>query len=204
MNKRVLFAFFIALVCCAAVVCPAPAYAAPTVDGFMGIAWGATPQDVRRAVEKDGFTFWQEGNDPLTGYFVQYADGLYAGYSVSGLSFYFLSNQLYSVSVSISEKRANIDAAYSDIGRLLSDKYGPAGPEKSLRIPVNYPPNRPYDLISVYQEWSIDNGGDLPISITLKKTPAWIGFERNPGGLDITYTNNALREALKARSRQNI
>lgn len=202
---RFILAFFIALVCCVAVACPVPAYAAPTVDGFMGIPWGATPQNVRKAVEKDGFTFWQEGNDPLSGYFVQYADGLYAGYSVSCLSFNFLSNQLYLVSVSISEKRANIDNAYLDISHLLTDKYGPTGPEKSLRIPVNAPPTRPYDLISVYQEWSIDNGGDRPFSITLKKTPAcWMGGEKYLGGLDITYTNNALREALKARSRQNI
>lgn len=174
------------------------------LDGVMGIPWGAAPQDVRKVMEKNGFKFWREDNDPLSGYIVTYSDGMFAGYSVSGFSCVFLANQLYMVSVSISEKRANIDSAYSDIGHLLANKYGDPGPEKSYRIPVNCPPKKPYELTVTYREWSIVSGGKLPHTIQLKKTPAWTGYEKYLGGVDVTYTNNALRETLKAESRQGI
>ena len=92
------------------------------LDGVMGIAWGTAPQDVRKVMEKNGFKFWRENNDPLLGHIVTYSEGMYAGYTVSGFSCVFLANKLYMVSISISEKRANIDAAYSDIGRLLGKR----------------------------------------------------------------------------------
>lgn len=174
------------------------------LDGVMGIPWGAAPQDVRKVMEKNGFKFWREDNDPLSGDIVTYSDGLFAGYSVSGFSCVFLANKLYMVSVSISEKRANIDSAYSDIGHQLANKYGDPGPEKSYRIPVNCPPNKPYENTVIQREWSIVSGGKLPHTIQLKKTPAWFCYEKYLGGIDVTYTNNALRETLKAESRQGI
>ena len=149
-------------------------------EGILGVTWGASPQDVKQVMDKTGFTLWKEDTDPQVGYYATYADGLYAGYSVTGLTFSFLSNQAYAAKVSISDKRADIQAAYADLKKLLTQKYGLPKPEVVLHIPVNMPGVRTTVMDTYVTEWSLDNGSELP------------------------YANKALREKLKTQSRQDI
>ena len=166
-------------------------------DGILGVTWGAAPQDVKQVMDKTGFTLWREDTDPQVGYFATYADGLYAGYSVTGLTFSFLSNQAYAAKVSISDKRADIQAAYADLKKLLTQKYGLPKPEVVLHIPVNMPGVRTTVMDTYVTEWSLDNGSELPFTIALNKNPTW-------GTVEVYYANKALREKLKTQSRQDI
>ena len=142
-------------------------------EGILGVTWGASPQDVKQVMDKTGFTLWKEDNDPQSGYYATYADGLYAGYSVTGLTFSFLSNQAYAAKVSISDKRADIQAAYADLKKLLTQKYGLPKPEVVLHIPVNMPGVRTTVMDTYVTEWSLDNGSELPFTIALNKNPTW-------------------------------
>ena len=166
-------------------------------EGILGVTWGASPQDVKQVMDKTGFTLWKEDNDPQSGYYATYADGLYAGYSVTGLTFSFLSNQAYAAKVSISDKRADIQAAYADLKKLLTQKYGLPKPEVVLHIPVNMPGVRTTVMDTYVTEWTLDNGSELPFTIALNKNPTW-------GTVEVYYANNALREKLKAQSRKDI
>ena len=166
-------------------------------EGILGVTWGAAPQDVKQVMDKTGFTLWKEDTDPQVGYYATYADGLYAGYSVTGLTFSFLSNQAYAAKVSISDKRADIQAAYADLKKLLTQKYGLPKPEVVLHIPVNMPGVRTTVMDTYVTEWSLDNGSELPFTIALNKNPTW-------GTVEVYYANKALREKLKTQSRQDI
>ena len=166
-------------------------------EGILGVTWGASPQDVKQVMDKTGFTLWKEDTDPQVGYYATYADGLYAGYSVTGLTFSFLSNQAYAAKVSISDKRADIQAAYADLKKLLTQKYGLPKPEVVLHIPVNMPGVRTTVMDTYVTEWTLDNGSELPFTISLNKNPTW-------GTVEVYYANNALREKLKAQSRKDI
>lgn len=166
-------------------------------EGILGVPWGASPQDVKQVMDKTGFTLWKEDTDPQSGYYATYADGLYAGYSVTGLTFSFLSNQAYAAKVSISDKRADIQAAYADLKKLLTQKYGLPKPEVVLHIPVNMPGVRTTVMDTYVTEWSLDNGSELPFTIALNKNPTW-------GTVEVYYANKALREKLKTQSRQDI
>lgn len=170
---------------------------AAALDGVLGVTWGASPQDVKQVMDKTGFTLWREDTDPQVGYFATYADGLYAGYSVTGLTFSFLSNQAYAAKVSISDKRADIQAAYADLKKLLTQKYGLPKPEVVLHIPVNMPGVRTTVMDTYVTEWTLDNGSELPFTIALNKNPTW-------GTVEVYYANKALREKLKTQSRQDI
>ena len=170
---------------------------AAALDGVLGVTWGASPQDVKQVMDKTGFTLWKEDTDPQVGYYATYADGLYAGYSVTGLTFSFLSNQAYAAKVSISDKRADIQAAYADLKKLLTQKYGLPKPEVVLHIPVNMPGVRTTVMDTYVTEWTLDNGSELPFTIALNKNPTW-------GTVEVYYANNALREKLKAQSRKDI
>ena len=166
-------------------------------EGILGVTWGASPQDVKQVMDKTGFTLWKEDTDTQVGYYATYADGLYAGYSVTGLTFSFLSNQAYAAKVSISDKRADIQAAYADLKKLLTQKYGLPKPEVVLHIPVNMPGVRTTVMDTYVTEWSLDNGSELPFTIALNKNPTW-------GTVEVYYANKALREKLKTQSRQDI
>ena len=166
-------------------------------EGILGVPWGASPQDVKQVMDKTGFTLWKEDTDPQVGYYATYADGLYAGYSVTGLTFSFLSNQAYAAKVSISDKRADIQAAYADLKKLLTQKYGLPKPEVVLHIPVNMPGVRTTVMDTYVTEWSLDNGSALPFTIALNKNLTW-------GTVEVYYANKALREKLKTQSRQDI
>ena len=166
-------------------------------EGILGVTWGASPQDVKQVMDKTGFTLWKEDTDPQVGYYATYADGLYAGYSVTGLTFSFLSNQAYAAKVSISDKRADIQAVYADLKKLLTQKYGLPKPEVVLHIPVNMPGVRTTVMDTYVTEWSLDNGSELPFTIALNKNPTW-------GTVEVYYANKALREKLKTQSRQDI
>ena len=166
-------------------------------EGILGVTWGASPQDVKQVMDKTGFTLWKEDTDPQVGYYATYADGLYAGYSVTGLTFSFLSNQAYAAKVSISDKRADIQAAYADLKKLLTQKYGLPKPEVVLHIPVNMPGVRTTVMDTYVTEWSLDNGSALPFTIALNKNLTW-------GTVEVYYANKALREKLKTQSRQDI
>ena len=170
---------------------------AASLDGVLGIPWGAAPQDVKQVMDKTGFSFWKEDTDPYVGYYVTYADGLYAGYSVTGLTFSFFSNQTYAAKVSISDKRADIQAAYADLKKLLTQKYGTPKPEVVLHIPINMPGMRTRVMDTYVTEWSLENGSELPFTISLNKNPTW-------GTVEVYYANKALREKLKAQSRKDI
>ena len=96
-----------------------------------------------------------------------------------------------------SDKRADIQAAYADLKKLLTQKYGLPKPEVVLHIPVNMPGVRTTVMDTYVTEWSLDNGSELPFTIALNKNPTW-------GTVEVYYANKALREKLKTQSRQDI
>jgi hypothetical protein len=167
-------------------------------DSFMGIPWGASPNEVKQAMDKNGFTFWNEHTDDTqASYYVTFADGLYAGYSVTGLTFGFMSQKLYYVQVKLTDKRVNINSTYDDLKKLLTEKYGSPQPEKVLHIPVNILPQRDYTMDEYLFEWPLGNEVDPDFTIVLNKNPSW-------GIINVNYIHRSLRERLKALSRQNI
>ena len=176
------------------------AYAAPELNGFMGIPWGANVEQVRQGMVQNGFSLHTEEKWGVLTQEV-FENGVYAGYRVYAASVFLKFNTMYAVNLTIKgEEGGGIDAIYSHLKTLLQEKYGmPEGEKQS------WANNRPSTGVKVTSTtWLIPNEGKQPYEISLSKTPDWYLGKMRLGGVSVSYGNNALEEELNNREKQNI
>jgi hypothetical protein len=198
MKRKV---FFLALLFSLLVVFTASAYAAPALNGFIGIPWGANGEQVRQGMAQNGFSFH---NDNKWGILTQqtFENGSYAGY-MSYLGSAFLKyDTMYKGGVSIkATDGGGLDFLYSRLKNLLQDKYGAL--ESETQEWANNNPNTGVKFTST--TWLIPNGEKKPHRIVLSKQPAFhlYGLQFD-AAVSVTYINEALEAELDKRQTQNI
>lgn len=182
-------------------VTPAVGHTAPlTLDGFMGIPWGANAEQVKQGMAQNGFSLH---NSEKWGILKQdvFENGSYAGYQVWAASAFLKYDTLYSTTLTIKgETGGGIDTIYSHLKTLLTEKYG--NPEGESQSWAN---NRASTGVKVTTtNWLIPNAGKQPHEISLSKTPDWYIGKLKLGGVGVTYYNHTLEEELNNREKQNI
>lgn len=112
----------------------APLYAAPKVDGFSGVPWGASQEQIKAAMMKKGFTLLGQKKDSF--YKFDRYKGTFAGFPAE-LTFYYEKNIFYRGAANIlnvlnSNSRQQFEAYYNDIKRLFIAKYGAPNEDSEL------------------------------------------------------------------------
>lgn len=93
------------------------AYAAPPVDGFMGVSWGAGRDQVAKVMADKGFVLYKELVNPTGDVY----RGTFSGHPAL-LEFTFENNVFYSGSVYFMEAENQV---FGEMMGLLKTKYGP-------------------------------------------------------------------------------
>jgi len=123
----ILFSLFFLLLSSSAIsVC-----AAPVVDGFAGVPWGATQEQVQVAMTEKGFAFLGQTPGGRDKY-----NGTFAGHPAE-LQFSFNKNLFYCGEARIQDMPApeeiwSVAGSFEDIKRMFVAKYGPANVEYTL------------------------------------------------------------------------
>lgn len=98
-------------------------YAAPPVEGFMGVPWGASRQQVQKAMEERGFKLLEQRADGV----VDTYQGTFTGQPAE-LNFQYEKNVFfYGSAAFLHVKGQSLDAAlayYQELKGLLTNKYG--------------------------------------------------------------------------------
>ena len=112
---------FLLLLCTAAIAVERP-------KGFIGINWGASPEEAKRAMQaRQGVRFPEEADD----YKFELTGGTFAGQPVTKWILEFPSRQFTSATV-ILKNEDNASTLYKDFRTQFAAKYGPATTDKKL------------------------------------------------------------------------
>jgi len=99
-----------------------PAYAAPPLDGFIGVPWGASRQQVQKAMEERGFTLLEQRADGI----VDTYRGTFTGQPAE-LKFQYEKNAYFAGTATFLHIKGSFDASmayYYELKGLLTAKYG--------------------------------------------------------------------------------
>lgn len=109
----------------------ASSYAASSVDGFIGVPWGASRQQVQKAMEERGFTLLEQRADG----FIDTYQGTFTGQSAQ-LTFIYEKNVFYKGEAAFLHVRDKdyyaVKAYYTELKGLLTAKYGPPMERSSI------------------------------------------------------------------------
>lgn len=112
---------FLLLLCTAA-------YALERPKGFLGINWGASPEEAKRVMQaRQGVKFPEEADD----YKFELTGGTFAGQPVAKWTLEFPSRQFTSATV-ILKNEGNASTLYKEFRTQFAAKYGPATTGKKL------------------------------------------------------------------------
>ena len=178
--------FIIPMIFCILLMMHLTSYAA-SVDGFIGVPWGATQQQIDSAMKEKGFPHHD---------FMPYYVGSFAGYTARALSFQLKHDSFYEGQASICHTEENsghgeVRACSQKIVSMISEKYGqPTGRKDTHR-----------NAYCLYWE-GLQNAGTSD-KITIK---VWTSIpdKLNGGIVQVTYTNNSLLERLKYKDKGDI
>lgn len=111
----------------------------PNMDKVLGIPWGATPDEVKQAMQaRQGTTLryaWKEGNRNVQQYLGPFGD------RVQWIFFWFNDGRLYSMAAHFSAPEAQLDQVMErlEITRKgMTERYGPADHETGKYIDAKY------------------------------------------------------------------
>lgn len=111
----------------------AASYAAPPVEGFIGVPWGADRQQVQKAMEERGFTLLEQRTDGFSDTF----NGTFAGQPAQ-LRFIYEKSFFYKGEAAFLHVRDRdyytVKAYYNELRGLLAAKYGSPAEISSLGI----------------------------------------------------------------------
>lgn len=178
------------------------AKAAPPVDGVLGIPWGASRDQVERAMADQGF-----GKLPAPAYeFLDPTNLYYSGqYAADPAKFtiYFKNRAVYRISVELSRSNSNnasvVYQSYSVMKGALADKYGPV----SRTVP---PSTNSNTVRTTWTVWSLTtgDGADL-VEIACGMTEPFSASGMSLSGwVQVDYTNKSLEDRLTRAGKSNI
>ncbi len=106
----------------------AAAFAGDRPKGFLGINWGASPEEAKRVMQsRQGVKFSEEADD----YKFDLTGGTFAGQSVAKWILDFPGRQFTSATV-VLKNEDNASTLYKDFRTQFTAKYGPATTDKKL------------------------------------------------------------------------
>ena len=108
--------------------CHALALAAERPPGFLGIQWGASPEEAKRILQKrPGITFPENADD----YHIELTGGTFAGQPVAKWVIEFPDRKFASASVTL-KSEGNAGTMYKEFRNQLVSKYGSATVDKKI------------------------------------------------------------------------
>jgi|GEM_PF-2494951 len=112
-----------------------PLQADSFLKGYEGIAWGSTPEQVKKGMAKRGFSLVKEAGSPLNhDHSLTFGKSVLAGYPAESTNIYFHHDQFYLSSVNLRvPHNANSEEMYQAIRAYLTGLYGPDHPDKDYR-----------------------------------------------------------------------
>ena len=178
------------------------AFAVERPGGFIGIPWGASPEEAKRILQKrEGVKFPEESDD----YHIELTGGTFAGQPVAKWVIEFPDRKFASAAVTL-KLEGNQTSVYKEFRNQLSAKYGAPTTDKKLTVgkaSAIYNPSRPV---------SFGNAAVWKFPTTMKdKTSIAVSAElAGPGGkaagaeselsVTIKYTNETLTGAAAANA----
>ena len=183
----------IIIVAFAATAFTVTAYAAtPSVDGFLGVPWGASRTQVEKVMGERGFTLLVQRSDVE----VDIYQGTFADYPAE-LCFDYTKNALYKGSAAFLDVKGREplirQQRYIEMKNLIALKYGPPSQEY-----VGY---KDIEFISNWENLSTTGSPPGRVSIEVR----WIAVSYNAGileGAGVSYSVG--REWLKLKSAKDI
>ena len=113
-------------------VCNAMLLAAERPAGFLGIAWGASPEETKRILQKrPGVTFPENADD----FHLELTGGSFAGQAVAKWVIEFPDRKFASASVTL-KTDGNAGTVYKEFRNQLVSKYGSATVDKKTGVTV--------------------------------------------------------------------
>ena len=108
--------------------CNAVALAAERPGGFLGIQWGASPEEAKRILQKrPGITFPENADD----FHIELTGGTFAGQPVTKWVIEFPDRKFASAAVTL-KNEGNASSAYKEFRSRLAEKYGSATTDKRV------------------------------------------------------------------------
>lgn len=167
-------------------------YAAPPVDGFLGVRWGASRDQVEKAMRERGFTLLVQRSDVERDIY----RGMFADYPAE-LEFQYEKNAFFSGTAAFLDVKGREpmirEQRYIEMKRLLALKYGPPSIESFGYRGVEY--------ASIWENLSTTGSPPGRVSIQVR----WITVLYSTGvsdGVGIEYSVG--REWLKLKTAKDI
>ena len=110
--------------------CNAIALAAERPNGFLGIPWGASPEEVKRVLQKRPGVIFPENADD---FHIEVTGGTFAGQPVAKWVIEFPERKFASAAVTL-KTEGSAGTAYNEFQNQLVSKYGPTTTAKNLRM----------------------------------------------------------------------
>jgi len=175
--------------------CNAMALAAERPSGFLGIQWGASPEEAKRILQKrPGIVFPENADD----YRIELTGGTFAGQPATKWVIEFPDRKFAAATV-VLKTDGNSTSAYKEFRTQLAAKYGSATTDK--RTSTSKDPNRPQAATSM-AIWkfrpTMTERTSVLISAELTGAGAKGGGEESPGTVTIKYVNETLTGATSA------
>ncbi len=184
-SKRTLMKLPLALL----LACHAVAFAAERPSGFLGIAWGASPEEAKRALQKrPGITFPENADD----YKIELTGGTFAGQPVAKWVIEFPDRKFAAATVTL-KTEANASAVFKEFRSQLVAKYGSATMDKKTGGPGKKgAPPQPVGNAAIWKFTpTMKEKSSVTISAELSGAHVRAG-EETGGAVIIKYVNETL------------
>lgn len=164
---------------------PSMVAAGQQLDSVLGVPWGASPEQARKHLTANGYSFVWEGTDAATGSQVLELKGSYAALPAN-ISVYFMNLQMWRLDSRISDEEIGIDYSFDTLNKLLTEKYGQRSRDETS--------HNSYVPVTKYI-WNKDGNS---ITITLSKMATFYANKyKASGGASVSYENIRLYDVLK-------
>lgn len=175
--------------------CHALAFAAERPPGFLGIQWGASPEEAKRILQKrPGIQFPENADD----YHIELTGGTFAGQPVVKWVIEFPDRKFASASVTL-KTEGNASSVYKEFRTQLVSKYGSATMDKKTggTSKVKGPPGQASGTMAVWKFTpTMKDRSSVLISTELAGTGA--RGDDSQGTVTIKYVNETLTGAAAA------
>lgn len=161
--------------------------------GFLGIHWGASPEEAKRAMQaRPGVKFPEDADD----YRFELTGGTFAGQPVAKWTMEFPERKFASAVVVIDSKGSDPQTLYKNFRTQLVEKYGSATTNQKLNSKSRRDPNAPKGSLGTVTMWkfppNIRDKSNVTIACELSGPNGGPATDPAQLQLVIRYTNETL------------